>query len=191
MAEGGDDAVVLSFDDGPSDVLPSILDALDAAGAQALFFWQGARCDAARAAPARRLLRAGHALGGHGMTHRMLTELGRTEQHEEIAGGIRCVERLTGRPVRLFRPPYGRFDRHTRDIVRELGLTMVHWRVAAWDWKFDDPAVLVANVAAHARPGHIVLLHELPQTAAALPAMIAALRGAGLRIGLPAPLRRE
>jgi peptidoglycan/xylan/chitin deacetylase (PgdA/CDA1 family) len=56
------------------------------------------------------------------------------------------------------------------------------WSVDPSDYTRPGAGVIVDRVLAAVRPGAIVELHLLPETAAALPAMIAGLRARGYRL---------
>ena len=66
--QGGPRRVALTFDDGPSESTPAVLDALREYGARATFFQVGSN---ARRLPevARRVLLEGHEVGNHTQTH--------------------------------------------------------------------------------------------------------------------------
>jgi peptidoglycan/xylan/chitin deacetylase (PgdA/CDA1 family) len=80
----------------------------------------------------RELRAAGMTIGGHTMSHRMLSRLSREEQAREIDG---CGERLRtelGEPMRMFSYPFGKqgtFDDDTRACLREAGveLAFTYW----------------------------------------------------------------
>ena len=59
-------------------------------------------------------------IGGHTRWHQPLPSLSPAAQRDEIEVGRRDLERLIGRPVTTFSYPYGRHDRVTSAIVREL-----------------------------------------------------------------------
>lgn len=65
-------------------------------------------------------------IGAHTVNHPVLSELDGAEQLQEIAGGKRRLEELTGMPVRSFAYPYGKrnhYSRFTKRAVRDCGLT--------------------------------------------------------------------
>jgi peptidoglycan/xylan/chitin deacetylase (PgdA/CDA1 family) len=63
----------------------------------------------------------------------------------------------------MFHPPYGLFNDITHNVVNELGLRMVLWKVASWDWMHETEVdQIVGNVVKNVSKGDIILLHELP-----------------------------
>jgi len=86
-----------------------------------------------------------------------------------------------GAPVpRLFRPPYGVYDRVTLSVLHSLRMLMVLWSVDPGDWRRPGVKAILAGVLSHASPGAIVIMHDgggdRSQTVAALPAVIRGLR---------------
>ncbi|MBD8015967.1 polysaccharide deacetylase family protein [Planococcus sp. Sa1BUA13] len=175
--------MVLSFDDGPSKVLPQILDILKQEAVPALFFWQSRLLYPAR--PWQRLLDEGHVVGTHSMKHRNLVQLSYEEQYLDLKNSVTHIESITGTRVNYFRPPYGRFDSNTLKAAKALGLTTVLWRIASMDWELkDNPDQIIRYVAENLEDGAIILLHELEQTVAILPQLIQAIKKQGYSFSL-------
>ena len=76
-------------------------------------------------------------------------------------------------PVRLFRPPYGAYDRATLSVLARLRMLMVMWSVDPGDWRRPGARAIVSTVLRSVRAGAIVILHDgggdRTQTIAALP----------------------
>lgn len=60
-------------------------------------------------------------IGGHTRTHADLSRLSRTQAATEIGGGRRDLIEMTGREVRSFAYPYGRFGPDTIADIRDAG----------------------------------------------------------------------
>ncbi len=73
----------------------------------------------------RELPRYGMAVGGHTVTHPILTTLGIDDARQEVADGRRDLEQTLGEPVRLFAYPNGRprrdYDATHVALIREMG----------------------------------------------------------------------
>ncbi|WP_066585002.1 polysaccharide deacetylase family protein [Cellulomonas timonensis] len=158
----------LTFDDGPDPAhTPALLDVLAQRGVPATFF---VLATAARTYPAlvRRIVEDGHELALHGWDHRRLSGLPTSEAVALVAAARDEVERLSGVPVRLFRPAYGA---HTPAQLRgwaRLGLDVVLWSGWAEDWRHDEESAVAARALAALTPGGILLLHDVrgdPETA--------------------------
>jgi peptidoglycan/xylan/chitin deacetylase (PgdA/CDA1 family) len=177
-------SVLLTFDDGPSRNLPGILKILAAEKVPALFFWQSRLLHAKR--PWRKVLSMGHMIGSHSSNHPDLTKKSYTEQYDEISRSIQKIEMLTGQRVHYFRPPFGKINETTMEVLRELQLTPMLWHISSMDWCLkDNPDQIIVNVMDHCQDGSIILLHELDQTSTVLQPLIQRLKHQGFFFVLP------
>jgi peptidoglycan/xylan/chitin deacetylase (PgdA/CDA1 family) len=152
--------VALTFDDGPSEWTPAVLDLLREHEALATFFLIGERVRE-RPETARRIAADGHELGSHTLTHPRLTSLDPDALRVEIAGGVKAVEQATGRRPRLFRAPRFQLDAQVLEVVAELGLESVLADVDPEDWlPGRDSHTIFRLVLAGLRPNAIVDLHD-------------------------------
>ncbi len=190
--------VALTFDDGPDPRwTPKILDILKAKNAQATFFVIGKNMQNDPGA-VKREVAEGQMVGGHTWTHPNIGEITAGQTDLELNTTQRLFEVLTGRSMRLFRPPYfGDAEPSTPNEVeplltaQKLGYLIVGLRIDPDDWKKPDPQHIIdttlsrlADTGPHA--GQIVLLHDgggdRSRTVAALPGLIDALRANGYRL---------
>ena len=152
---GGRRSVALTFDDGPCESTPALLDLLARLGVRATFFQIG--CNARRLPEvARAVSAAGHEIGNHTWSHRMPWA---ARPGDEIG---RCQETLSdlhGQAPRLFRAPYGVRWPGQREPLRRHGLTGLMWTVIALDWKLEA-AASARRLIAGAREGGILCLHD-------------------------------
>jgi peptidoglycan/xylan/chitin deacetylase (PgdA/CDA1 family) len=77
-----------------------------------------------------------------------------------VAGGKRRLERVLGRRVHVFRPPYGSQDIPSYAVARACRMRVVGWTTAAEDWTDEDVGALVARGTVDLDTGGILLLHE-------------------------------
>ena len=155
--------LALTFDDGPSDWTPAILDLLAEHDARATFFvigeWAAERPDVVR-----RMVELGHEVGNHTYTHVPEGDLrdlddGRIEDELTRASG--AIEAAAGRPPRFFRAPAFKKDERVLRVVERLGLVDVGCSVNPEDWRSDvDAEAIAAHVLRGAAPGAIVDLHD-------------------------------
>ncbi len=173
--------VALSFDDGPdAKQTRRILDILQQEGVPATFFVQGRM---ARRSPQLlwRMQAETHEIANHSTNHRSLVTLSRAAVQQEIATTQALVCQQVGIRPRYLRPPYGHFDRTTRELAAQLGLSLVLWDVDTRDWQHRNPQRIIQTVQDQARAGSIILMHDIySSTADALPQVIAVLRAKGL-----------
>ncbi|MDI3340505.1 MAG: polysaccharide deacetylase family protein [Sphaerobacter sp.] len=182
-------AVGLTFDDGPDPAaLDPLLRQLADLGARATFFVTGEQVEAWPAG-VRAILAAGHEVGLHGYRHDRHRRLPPWAAIADLRRGRAIVEDATGRPVELFRPPYGTFSLATWLEVRRQGWTPVLWNRDGRDWAPDaTPATILASLGT-LQPGDILLLHDSDRygtpgswrtTLAALPRLAERAAAAGL-----------
>lgn len=181
----GEKSLILTFDDGPSRVLPQILDVLKQENVPAAFFWQTRLLHPER--PWKRVLEDGHQIGSHTVKHSNLVNLPFEKQYKDIQNSINKIEQVTGAKVTYFRPPFGQFNADTLRAAEALDVKPVMWRVASMDWELqNNPQQVVCTVRDNLEDGAIILLHELQHTADILPDLIRAIREQGYGFkGLP------
>jgi peptidoglycan/xylan/chitin deacetylase (PgdA/CDA1 family) len=188
----GGRGVLLTFDDGPHpDGTPAVLDALEREGARALFFVSGEQV-ARHPSVVREVLAAGHELGLHGYRHKSRMQWTRRLVLEDTARAVDAVASATGSSPDVYRPPHGVFTRPGLKAIRSLGLEPLLWSRWGRDWeRRSTPASVTRRVATALEPGDILLLHDADHysadgswrsTAAALPAILETIRGAGLEL---------
>ncbi|WP_186577675.1 polysaccharide deacetylase family protein [Aquibacillus kalidii] len=176
-------SVVLTFDDGPSKVLPKILDILSQEKVPAVFFWQTKLLYEQR--PWKRVLDEGHVIGTHTINHPNLQKLTYEQQYKQLASSKAKIEHITGQNVTYFRPPFGQYNNETIQAAKALQLTTVMWRIASIDWELKwNPHTIVDNVIENLEDGAIILLHELKQTVDVLPILIEKIRAKGYTFSL-------
>jgi peptidoglycan/xylan/chitin deacetylase (PgdA/CDA1 family) len=151
-------ALALSFDDGPSESTPMILDLLAEHGARATFFVLGASI-AGGEHTLERSLREGHELGLHSWSHRHLTELSDAEIKDEMLETQAAIERVTGFVARVWRPPYFDADERVRRALSGSGLVEAGCSIAPEDYHWPAKRT-AAFVIERLEPGAILDLHD-------------------------------
>jgi peptidoglycan/xylan/chitin deacetylase (PgdA/CDA1 family) len=151
-------ALALTFDDGPSESTPRLLELLERHGAKATFFMCGHHV---RRLPhvARQVAREGHEIANHTDTHEALYLRSPLFIFEQIDRAQTSIEQVTGLAPRLFRPPLGARWFGLRDALKKLGLTGVIWTEIARDWTLDGAAV-AHRLEPRAAPGAILCFHD-------------------------------
>ncbi|KAI9593226.1 hypothetical protein BDF19DRAFT_387555, partial [Syncephalis fuscata] len=126
----------LTFDDGPSDMTNTLLDALAARNVKATFFVVGdSLMGPGRVETLRRAYREGHQIALHSQTHAHLADLTRDQVYAEIKGNLDMVQGIIGVKPRYFRCPYGECGGFVLDVCRELGLIATLWNVDTKDFE--------------------------------------------------------
>jgi peptidoglycan/xylan/chitin deacetylase (PgdA/CDA1 family) len=172
-------ALALTFDDGPSESTPALLEILAGHDVRATFFMCG---ENVRRLPciAREVSARGHEIGNHTDTHPRLHFKSPEFIYREMALAQETIRAATGVTPRLFRAPYGVRWFGLRGAQERLGLTGVMWTVIGRDWRW--PGVRVARrLIDGAANGGILCLHDgrtirpTPDIRATLEALRAAL----------------
>ncbi len=151
--------IALTFDDGPSDDTPAVLDALDRAGVRATFFVLG---DAALRRPdlVREAARRGHEIGLHGQTHRKLALAGPATVADELDRCAAAIRAAGVEPAPIFRAPHGFRGPFLAPALRARGLRLVAWTRGVFDTERPGAEVIAARACAGMQPGEILLLHD-------------------------------
>lgn len=164
-------SVVLTFDDGPSKILPDILDVLAEEKVPAVFFWETRLLFPSR--PWQRVLDEGHIIGTHNSRHVNMANLSYEQQYKALKNSVQKLNNITKEEIVYFRPPFGQYNKDTVQAARQLGLTPILWRIGSFDWELkENPDQIVENVIQNLEDGAIILLHELKQTLSILPDLI-------------------
>lgn len=153
-------SVALTFDDGPAQWTPPILDLLAEHGARATFFVLGSRVEG-NVELLHRVVAEGHEIGNHTWSHPRLTECDDERVHDELVRTSSILERTVGYTPRRFRPPRYDVDGRVIDIAAALGLTYTHGEIRPPDWDARTTSAFIATfVLQHARPGAVIGLHD-------------------------------
>jgi len=152
--------LALTYDDGPNDPHTlRLLDVLAKHEVRATFFLIG-RYVRERPEIARELARAGHVIGNHTFSHRLLIFESAAETRREITNCRAALQDAIGQPSNLFRPPFGGRRPATLRIARELELEPILWNVTGYDWNAPPAVVIEQKVAQQIRGGDVILLHD-------------------------------
>lgn len=160
-APGQDQAVYLTFDDGPIPGLTEyVLDILEQYNAPATFFCVG---DNVRKYPGlfRRICNSGHGVGNHTNNH-LNGWVTKTDEYvdnvERCAAEMKTV--VPGLVTRLLRPPYGRItSAQARQLKKKYKIVM--WTVLANDFNMAHNAThSIKAIKKHIGTGSIEVFHD-------------------------------
>lgn len=173
--------VALTFDDGPNpETTPALLNELQSMGVHATFFLIGQKAAANPQLVAAESAQ-GNVTGDHTWSHPDLTHMDRIGAAGQLQQAAQTIQQSTGYGPYLVRPPYGAWNDDTRTVVSNLPAAIVLWSVDSEDWRSRNTADIVNTVLHQARPGAIVIFHDIyPTTVAAIPQIITGLRAQGL-----------
>lgn len=173
--------VALTFDDGPyQGSTAKILDVLKSEKVHATFFIIGKHIDE-HPSLVRRMLNEGHEVGNHTYDHQRLDQLSAANAEAELRDCESAFGRATGSKMFLMRPPGMRFNNQVLSVCQDMDYVTVHWNVAVGDFEEIGAPTIVARVLKQVKNGSVILLHDCPQTAEALPAILRAIKAQGFR----------
>jgi peptidoglycan/xylan/chitin deacetylase (PgdA/CDA1 family) len=158
----GDRGVLITIDDGPDPHdTPRLLDLLDEHQVKAVFFMIGEKV-AAHPELAREVVRRGHAIGNHTMSHPQATFwcAGPWRTRREISECQRVIKETTGVAPEWFRAPVGHRNLFTHPVAAMLGMKVMAWNRRGFDAVEKDAGKVLARVLTGLGPGDIVLMHE-------------------------------
>ncbi|MBQ3217681.1 MAG: polysaccharide deacetylase family protein [Akkermansia sp.] len=176
--------VALTFDDGPSSAYtPAILDILQRHGARATFFVVG-RNAARYPGILARAVAEGHEVANHTYTHIKMTASGKQTIAREIERTNEAIKAATGYYPTAMRPPYGATNASLVEMVsRNYGMHSVLWDVDTRDWQRPGVDKVVERAVGKARPGSIILLHDIhASTLEAVESIVTGLQARGFKL---------
>jgi len=151
-------ALALTFDDGPSESTPALLDLLERHKARATFFMCGKNVERLPRI-ARLVAEAGHEIGNHSDTHPRFDFCSATLIEQELAAAQEKIAQHTGVTPKYFRAPYGVRWFGLRSAQKRLGLLGVMWTIIARDWKWSAERVS-SLLLERCGNGDVVCLHD-------------------------------
>jgi peptidoglycan/xylan/chitin deacetylase (PgdA/CDA1 family) len=173
--------LAMTFDDGPQEHTPAVLDTLVDTGTLATFFVLG-RAVEQQPWVTQRTDAEGHGVANHSHEHERLTELSEDQIVETIERADAAIRDAGVVPLELMRPPYGDTDQRVRQAIESTGYLEMLWDVDSRDWE-STASEIQENVSAGIEPGAVLLFHDgssnTPETIAALPGIVDEARDRG------------
>ncbi len=151
-------AIALTFDDGPSESTPALLDLLARHNVPATFFQCGANVERLPGI-ARATHSAGHEIGNHSHTHPMFCFRSPGFLRREIGRAQEIIAAHTGANPTLFRAPFGVRWPGLRSAQASHRLTGVMWTIIGYDWNLAAEGI-VRRISGSVSNGAIICLHD-------------------------------
>lgn len=158
--EREDKKISISFDCAwGTEHTDEILSALNKFGVKATFFmvefWTTKYPDYVK-----KLFENGMELGTHSKTHSYMSKLTKEQIQSELSSSAQAIEKVTGKKVELFRPPYGDYDDLLIETASAMGLYTIQWSVDSLDWKDYSAETIATRIVTKVQPGSIILCHN-------------------------------
>ena len=175
----GNKVIALTFDDGPGPYTAHLLDILDQYGAKATFFLIGSKVSG-QASVVRSIQARGHQLGNHSWSHPELPKLSVDQIAGEIDRTNEAIRQATGVKPSILRPPYGAVNGVVLEQLRLRSMSSILWSVDTRDWADRNSQIVCSRAVAGARPGAVILMHDIHQTSVnAVPCILSSLKQQG------------
>ena len=147
--------LLLSFDDGPSEITNALLTLLEKHDEKALFFLLAVEAEK-NPFLIRRILEKGHDIGLHGSTHRSHLFLNPYASYKEIKDAYAYLSCFG--EIRYARLPYGKVNLASLFTMKKLKLKHKGWDHLLGDWK-DLPQGVLRKKLGSLKRG-LVVLHD-------------------------------
>lgn len=156
--------IALTFDDGPGYFTDYLLDILDIYGGRVTFAVIGNLVEDG-ADTVVRAFESGHEIVGHSWDHRDLARLPVDAIVEQITQTSAIIDAATGEPPpRIFRAPFGHFNRRIEQAAYEAGYGVLNWSIDPRDWYYRCEYHVHDYIIENARHGAIIVLHDVHET---------------------------
>ena len=175
--------IAMTFDDGPHATnTPKLLDMAAKRQIKLTFFVLG-ECVQQNPAVLQREVAEGHEIGNHSWSHPNLAKLSDEAVRSQLRRTDNLIVKTAGVKPKLMRPPYGELTKRQRIWVNhDFNYKVILWDVDPLDWKRPGPSVIASRIIAGARPGSIILSHDIhPPTIEAMPQVFDALLAKGFK----------
>jgi len=175
--------IAMTFDDGPHATnTPKLLE-MAAKRHIKLTFFVLVECIEQNPDVLRREATEGHEIGNHSWSHPNLAKLSDEGVRTQLQRTDDIIVKTTGVRPKLMRPPYGELAKRQRILVNhDFGYKVILWDVDPLDWKRPGSNVVAQRIITGARPGSIILSHDIhPPTIAAMPQVFDALLAKGFK----------
>lgn len=158
--------VAVTYDDGPSVHTNKILNVLEKYGAKATFFVVGSSVKGHNIETMKRAVSLGCEIGNHSVSHPQLTKLSVTAVNAQINGTTAAIINATGVHPKLFRPPYGDYNKSVLNQLAIAGYPAILWSIDTLDWKTKNAENTKSVILSKVKDGDIILMHDTQASSA-------------------------
>lgn len=152
--------IALTFDDGPTNFTPQVLDLLKKHNAKATFFCIGTQLEK-HPEIAQRIFEEGHCLGNHSYSHP--TKMGFLSV-EEVSSEIEGCEQVFFRQFNFkpdyYRPPFGVTNPKIAKALKRFDYKVIGWNNRSLDTVLKSEQAIFERVYKKVKSGDIVLMHD-------------------------------
>lgn len=155
-----DKVVALTFDDGPNSTsFYKVYEILKNENIKASFFLIGKYIEE-QEKYVKTMYENGYEILNHSYNHVRLDKLAEEELKNELLQTEEKIEKITGKQIKIYRAPFGIFDKKQVDTALELKMIPVMWNVDARDWDSKlTVEEIVNNLKKDIAPNSIIVMH--------------------------------
>jgi peptidoglycan/xylan/chitin deacetylase (PgdA/CDA1 family) len=153
--------IALTYDDGP--YAPNgnrLMDILKQRNAVVTFCMVGNRVST-YPAELKRVVDEKHEICNHSWDHSDLTNLSDADVASQIQRTNQAIYNASGLYPKLMRPPYGAVNAR---VAAQINMPLAMWSVDTLDWKDRNADIVYQRAIAGAKPGAVILMHEIHST---------------------------
>lgn len=152
--------IAITFDDGPTEFTPKVLDLLEKYNAKATFFCIGKQIEKYPEI-CKKIHSEGHQLGNHSYSHSNSFGFFSAEKVKgELQKTDLLLQEITGEKNHYFRPPFGVTNPHIAKAVKQLNHIVIGWNIRSLDTVIEDENKIVKRITGKLKSGSIILLHD-------------------------------
>ena len=156
--------IYLTFDDGPTpEITTWVLDCLAKQNVKATFFCIGKNM-VKHPDIVKEIVSRGHALGNHTFGHENGWKTKTEDYLESIIKTESVIESVNAsekKPLKLFRPPYGRITKKQIKAIKNMGYQIIMWDVLSGDFDLKLTGLdCERNVVKSTENGSVIVFHD-------------------------------
>ena len=152
--------IAITFDDGPSPNTLLVLDLLKKYEVKATFFCIGKNIEK-HPELLTKIIQKGHIVGNHSFSHSRFFDFFRKKRVlQEIENTNELIQKITGKKVRFFRPPYGVTNPSIRKALEVTKHQVIGWNIRSMDGLIKSESIIYNRIINRISPGAIILMHD-------------------------------
>ncbi len=109
-----------------------------------------------------KIIASGHQIYNHSYSHSHFNNLNKSEIRDELLRTESIINNYLGSQseIKLFRPPYGEYNKLVIETAREMGYQVLQWSLDSHDWMNPGKDYIIQRVKDNIDSGDILLFHN-------------------------------
>ncbi|MEO8086713.1 MAG: polysaccharide deacetylase family protein [Bacteroidota bacterium] len=152
--------IAITFDDGPHENTPAVLEVLNRFKIKATFFFIGKNIEG-REGIVKLVSESGHLIGNHSYSHSNVFDFFSVKKLEDdVSKTDELIYKITGKRNKLFRPPFGVTTPNIATMVNRKNYSVIGWSIRSYDTMIKSHDKLLERIFTRMKNGSVILLHE-------------------------------